>query len=187
LGSGSPVWAVALLWGFHHPPLAWWLALVTLLLLALVAGYRLQRRLLLTRADEGFLDALGRQLFFGEYELDRIANAGREYIKIVGDAKAGAPLSDDEMEKLNEAMATVMEKPEEIEWANKVVAALNAKLPHHYSSRFRSVSGLTPADPPAKIREDDYWRDRWSEQEKRLQRLHQIIEELNAEVRKRWS
>jgi hypothetical protein len=187
LGIGVPGVAAGLLWAGHHAFLALLVVVSSLLVLVVIAGVLLQRALLAKEADQSYLETLGRQLFFGEYELDRIEEAAGEFQKVIAAVEPGHPLDDKETAELDGRMKTIMETPEDLKWRHKVRDLLNGRLPHYYSSLFDNIAGLSPASPPEKVRDDEYWRDRWSNQEKRLQRLHGIIEDLHKEWRPRWS
>jgi hypothetical protein len=187
LGLGVPGVAAGLLWAGHHALLALLVVAISLFVLVAIAGFRLQKALLAKEADQGYLETLGRQLFFGEYELDRIEEAGGEFRQLIAGIEPGHPRDDKEKEELDGRMKAIMETPEEGEWRQKVRDLLNGRLPHYYSALFDNIAGLGSTNPPEKVRNDEYWRDRWSGQEMRLQRLHGIIEELHKEWRSRWS
>lgn len=148
IGVGLPGAAVAVLWTFHHPALAWWLALVTLLVLLVIAGYRLQKRLLAKEADQGFLDYLGRALWLGGTELTNIEFASEEFGKLVAEMKTHAPLIDAEAVVFNARMEAIMAKPDELKWRQGVTKQMNERLPHYYSALLDNIAGLAPAEPP---------------------------------------
>jgi hypothetical protein len=191
VGIGLPGVGAASLWALKNPALALIAVLATVAVLFGVAGVRLQKRLSARKADEGFLDSLGRLLTWGRWTLDEIESAADEYLALMSETKAmvdsrARGLSEEERAELDERARVMMDKPNDLDWHRKVRDLLNRRLPHYYSAMFDGLAGLTPADPSPKVKDDAYWRKRWIEHEMRLQRLHQIIERLHSEWRQRW-
>jgi hypothetical protein len=63
--------------------------------------------------------------------------------------------------------------------SGRSVPLLDSQLGYAYTARFESDAGLIPASPPKEL--SDIYRDKWKHHQMRLQRLHQIIEELSTQ------
>ena len=63
------------------------------------------------------------------------------------------------------------------EWQASVRKRLSENLNYSVVARFESDAGLTPSPAPPNMTDDFYMRI-WRHHDLRLQRLHQIIEEL---------
>jgi hypothetical protein len=175
LGVGLPGVIAAILWGLHHGLAAWILASATLIVCLAVAGYRLQGRVLEQENRRGFLNALGRKLTIGRHLLDSIE---WEQEKFNNASENLTPEIPAEMEELETLLAEGSRGT--IDWRHEVARLLDSRLDYSFVARFESNAGLVAAAPPTKL---NVFADEWRDQEMRLQRLHQIIEELTD----KWS
>jgi hypothetical protein len=175
-GLGIPGAIGLLLWGTDHPLAAFvWVLLIMVALLGW-AGYRLQRRLDDTVSRQGFLDSLGLQMTMGQQELDVIEHAGVKFQDAVEEMRAAGQIDE---ERWSEVYNDVSKHSGE--WEEATRKRIRSVLNYSYEARFMDDSGLTPAKPAAKVT-DNYCVRRWQHHEMRLQRLHEIIRELQE----RW-
>ncbi len=151
-------------------------------------GQRLSRdeRRLLERPEFGttnasILEYLGRQLELGQMHLDPIRWAGEGFQRKMAEF-AGTNPDKPTVEAWLEEYFPGNSIDEAHQWRQSVNEALSKNLNYSFVARFDSDAGLTPAPLPPGLT-DGYYAKAWQAHEMRLQRLHQIIEELTD----KWS
>jgi hypothetical protein len=159
-------------WIRDRPQLGAALVLAGLVLLLLVAGVRLQGRLDSLSSKRGIIDFLGRELTLGRMCFLMLEQACEEYQKALREMEATREFDEEQFSELHRKVGDSVG-----EWQKRVSSSLRKWLDYSYAARFEDDSGLIPGRPPAKM-QNDFCVDRWQHHEMRLQRLHQIIEEL---------
>jgi hypothetical protein len=165
----------ALLWLYHNAVAGWYLILIGALTLSVVAGWRLQRQVDDLRVKRGVIDALSRRLDIGRYHVDSIRWEGVEYQREFDEFVKTRPDQDTARKWLEERPHKAIADTQE--WAADTRRSLSNDLGAPYAARFDNDAGLTAAAPPDSLT-DRYYIDVWQDHDRRLQRLHQIIDEL---------
>jgi hypothetical protein len=124
----------------------------------------------------GFVETLGRQLDLGRFHPDSIRWEGEHYQRDWAEFIQTKPSKD-------AAWAWLEAQPHKAEddaaeWRANVRAFLNQHLDSSYAARFDNDHGITPGTPPDTLTDPRYIRV-WQEHDLRMQRLHQLIEELS--------
>lgn len=176
LGLGIPGAIGLLLWGLNHPLAAFIWTMLVLVGLFGWAGYRVQRRLDDIVTQRSFLDSLGRLMTLGRFGLDIIADASVAFQEAQDEMKVAGQIDEERWSALYNKV-----RADSSSWQNDVRKRLRARLNYSYEARFEDDSGLIRAKPPSKVA-DDYCIRQWQHHEMRLQRLHEIIKELQE----RW-
>jgi len=129
----------------------------------------------------GVLEHLARNLEIGEFQLDPIKWAGERFQKQWEEFVQTNPTQEEAGEWIEKQWSDDATK-ESRDWERSVRDSLGKYLDHSFVARFRSDVGLTPTPAPPSLT-DDHYVGIWQHHQMRLQRLHQIIQELSA----KWS
>jgi len=130
--------------------------------------------------QQGFLEYLSRQLDIGGILLDTILWEGEQFQKDWVEFLATRP--DKEAAGVWLDARSHKAEDEARAWARKISKALRNRLGLSYAARFDSDAGLIPAAPPPTLTDQGYARA-WQQHDLRMQRLHQMVEELTH----RWN
>jgi hypothetical protein len=133
----------------------------------------LERQLKDLDRRRGIIESFGRQLRLGQIELSVIESAGEQYQKAMEEMKAAGKVDESRFHEFHEKVSAAGS-----DWEEKVSKSLDEWLDYSYRARFEDDSGLVPRNPPARL-VDEWPIKRWQQHEMRLQRLHQIIQELH--------
>ena len=158
---------------------ALFVALGTLLALSVIAGYRLQRRVNDFAAKSGTIDSLGRQLDLGRFHPLSLKLEGEAFQRDWTAFAETLPTKDEAEEWLEARPHTAIDDTHE--WARNVRQLLNKYVGSSFAARFDNDAGLLPGSPPEEL-SDKWYVGVWQSHDMRMQRLHQIIEELTERL-----